>query len=29
MLDQEKDPELDDVWLTDDDRLAHFSKYGE
>ena len=26
MLDQEDDPELDNKWLTDDERLTHFRK---
>ena len=29
MLDQEDDPELEDEWLTDDDRLTNFSKSRE
>ena len=29
MLDQEDDPELDDEWLTADERLTHSSKYRE
>ena len=29
MLDQEDDPDLDDDWLTDNERLTHFSKARE
>ena len=29
MLDQEDDPNLDDEWLTDDERLTHFRKARE
>ena len=29
MLYQEDDPELNDEWLTDDDQLTRFRKYGE
>ena len=29
MLDQEDDPDLDDEWLTSDDRLTRFSKSRE